>query len=375
MNDRFLTDIAIILIAMQAINTEVDEWPLARRTRRTPRDVEKVIQEKITQRSDGSSGPKTPTAHRKIYGRVHEIPSTPKCEGTARGILATQKNAENFESDVPDVCPELITEALECKTKLEPNLESSICETALALTPRGQKKQNQATNTRVRGLGASNRLSQKQFLAKIEKDSNSEQAFVNFLRQTQATPKRTAFTPSKTSLCSPLPTKQLNLPNVTPITSKKFSHISRGSRKLLVAGATGVFGKVIGGVFSSCSQENILDEPRRTIYYQVVNTEKSFSTESKRADDSNSNNIASNCDEIIGGDTGRVVLRYESNGRWIIGHPALRSQRTVLLAYCAQSELSDPVLATRWYVANSSGTFLVQPCLKVTVVDATNQKH
>lgn len=370
---------------LQAVD-EGNERLRGNRSKRTPLNAEQIIQKKIAQRSNSFSdqilssrilsGPQTPKAQTPKQHK-HEIPCMPKREHSARNVIPSKKSVE-------DNYPGLFPEASESKNKIESNFgssEISVCENNLQATPVLTRKQNHATrNHRVRALVNKARSPQKPLLAKIEKHSNSEHALVNFLRQMQATTKETTVAPSKTSFYAPLPAKKLNLSNVTPVLGKEFNNASNGSRKVIVSGATGVFGKIICGVYSSCAQESMPNEPRRIIYYQVVNSEQAASTEIEGKNDGDASNDTAdverinNLTKIVGGDARRVVLRHESNGRWIIGHPALRSQRTVLLAYCAESKLSDPMLAKRWYVANSTGNFLVQPCLKVTIMDRTNEE-
>ena len=111
---------------------------------------------------------------------------------------------------------------------------------------------------------------------------------------------------------------------------------------LRVSGATGLFGKKISGMYT-CSQLN-KSTNTKNIYYQTTNT------------------YTGTCDT-------RIELRYEETGRWIIGQ-VIESQGTVMFAYCVKLGLANPFLASRWYVSNADGKFLVQPCLRVAIINA-----
>lgn len=61
-----------------------------------------------------------------------------------------------------------------------------------------------------------------------------------------------------------------------------------------------------------------------------------------------------------------IKLLYDSEtGRWIIGQ-TLGGKDTLVLAYCASPDITDPCNVSRWFVCNAASVFLVHPCMVVT---------
>lgn len=65
-----------------------------------------------------------------------------------------------------------------------------------------------------------------------------------------------------------------------------------------------------------------------------------------------------------------ITLAYDVSGHWLVGQTLRNCSDTLVLAYSEKSEATDPSDVQRWFVSNSSGSFTVQPCMKVTHCDA-----